>query len=151
MEIVKMFVAKDDLEFDNQHDCEEYERLIQEVDDAMSCISRKVYLNSGRYIQWTLEKCNLAKKNLLCIIRRLHARDFPNVFSHDDEKIHPLGVLGRIMDDMHHGDCIGRAWRRMGNIDWKTGREYDRAYFVLHPEETATFEEVNPIDQVDNR
>jgi hypothetical protein len=31
-------------------------------------------------------------------------------------------------------ECFGRAWNRLGAINWETFREYDQPYFAMNPD-----------------
>lgn len=83
------------------------------------------------WLQHDLSVVNKAKQGILDLCKEEgFSEDWPQ-FNEPADKVHPLSIVGRILDDS--GGLLSDAWRRFGRID-VDGREHQQCYYAYTSE-----------------
>ncbi len=129
-----VYEATDGTRFDSVEQCQEHERLIVAVAEAMLPLGPEREIKSEQFVQHVALNCLQAKQNMLAIVRKKFAWFFKDKMANvADDEIHPSSIVDRVISD---GDCrvIDHAWGRLSRINWENFREYEHPYFALNPE-----------------
>lgn len=137
MKAVTRFMTDDGTVFDDEDACREYERDAADCDLAMMLLGRDRSLSSTQYVQHSRDVCLEAKRALLAVARRRLSPDTHPVLRCDDDAIHPMSFVARLIDDSGVR-CLQRAWWRLCRINWDSYREYEQPYFATHEHEATT-------------
>jgi len=130
MKAITKYRAEDGSEWTTATEAGARDRLCGEVADAMGpLIARPTdcdYGNGDGFVQQDRTVALAAKQRLLDLAARISSY---GVFKLPAEQVHPMGVAGRILDDM--GGPISRAWWRFQCMDAEW-REWGQPYFAIH-------------------
>lgn len=139
MQAITKYLADDGTEHATADACRGWENAKRSATEAMSPLGTRLEFCNGDFIQHDIAAVNAARSKLLRCMRTYHPSWPWYKWGDDDSKYHPMGILGRYIDD--GGSPFGKAWRRLMCISFATGREYDQPYFAIHEDE-ATGENV---------
>lgn len=133
MQTITKYRANDGTEHKTESDCLRWESDIAAATEALLPLGDRPKLTHGTYITHDIANCNQARSNLLRLMRVRHPEMPWEKWGDDDSQYHPLGILGRYLDD--YGSPFNRAWSRLRCINFDSGREYDQPYFASHEDE----------------
>jgi len=133
MQLIAKYQAKDGREFSDESSCAKHEQLLDKVEYILDrYLGRKqhpsVESNKG-YFQHEASSVKAAWKETIELARPLF-KSF-NWANASSEEIHPMGVIGRIIDDSN--SPIGKLHYRFMCIDDKY-REWQQPYFAINPD-----------------
>lgn len=135
MKTALTYIANDGTHFDNEKDAKERDDIVRQVDAAMHPLGKIATLSSDEFIQHDRYDCMAVKRDVFNLAKKLYGTGFA-CFSHDADDVHPLSVVGRILDDC--GGPLSKAWSRLARINWENYREYQQVYYAMHPNEATT-------------
>jgi len=142
MKQVIRFESIDGRLYESQHDCERHERLIEDVDKAMSLLKPKPvtkdcsFGNGHGYLQQKPEDVITVRRLLLEMCAQYNDHKYIRQALAKDS-IH-LSWVCRILEG-YNTEPILRAINRLLNIG-ADGREWGQQCFVEHPERAEQFE-----------
>lgn len=124
----------DGVRFDNQEDCEKYEKIVERVLNAIKRISPEgIKTDYNQAIRHNMEDVKKAYKSFMEIC----ADDIPeykNIFLECAKGLRHPSHASRIINDC--GDSI--LWKtdyKFSCINKETGIEYEQPYYATHTEE----------------
>lgn len=129
MKPIIKYQATDGSEWNSPDDARSRDALCEKVNVAMKPLGRtpRAVEDGKGWLQHDLETVLKVKDAIIEICREQGmAKSFP-VFSNPGRKIHPMSVVGRILDD--HGGPLNEAWNRFCRID-EQGREHQQPYYA---------------------
>jgi len=132
METITKYKAVDGVEFYTHKECEDYELLIEEVDNIMSVLPSPIetcdFFNGSGYIQHDKDTFESVRLKFLQLCQK-HI-DHNWLQQTIEGNCHPSWV-GRLLDD-YNIKPLYKSWNRLSRID-KLYREWGQQYFVEHP------------------
>jgi hypothetical protein len=132
IEQVTEYVACDGERFRDRAMCEKHEAMVLRINPIMDRLP-KTHLEVGTYLQHDREVLRQVKRNLFAIAMEEFGDRYPKWKAFDADTVHPLSIVGRVLDDS--GGPMNSAWARLACFDFDSGREYDQPYYVTHPGE----------------
>lgn len=126
------YVASDDAEFDLQKDCIDHEHLLTRMEIIENEYlggpqNKKVAYNQG-YYQHSKKNIKDAWIEVIELAKPLW-KGFKALEGVSAEKIHPMGLAGRIISDCN--SPLNKIWHRFMCID-EDGREWQQPYFAAN-------------------
>lgn len=129
MKTITKYKANDGTEWNDEASALKRDNLVAQVDAVMAplgTVPKRVTDGEG-WLQHDPEVVIAAKQGILDLCKPDFAKAFPQ-FNEPAEKVHPLSIIGRILDDAPD-DPRSRAWNRFCRID-PQGREHQQCYFA---------------------
>ena len=140
---ISRYTCTDGTAFDSKAAATEYEAEYQSVADILKRTPRND-LRHGTYVTHDVEMLRQIRRDLWpLVLAKVNAKDsFPQWLKWDADEVHPLSIVGRVLDD--YGGPVAKAWSRLARFCFDTGREFDQPYFVTHPNEAKPAKETQP-------
>jgi hypothetical protein len=132
---VTQYKAFDGTVFTNQKDCLDYEVEFDKVKAILQRIP-SVKVQGQNYVQFDKNFLLQIKRDLFNIVLEYYGDSYPKWRKFNPDEVHPLSVVGRILDDC--GGPINNAWSKLSFFNFELGRKYEQPYYALHPEEART-------------
>lgn len=129
---ITKYETSDGRQFDSPQDAESHETLTLRVREIMrpldipAAIQEKIDAHKG-YYQHDIESVYAAREGILAICREEKMDEHYPAFKHHGREVHPLSIVGRILDD--HGGALNDGWRRFAKID-PQGREWQQCFYA---------------------
>jgi len=130
------YIAEDGDKFDSAEKCTAHENLVERIRKIMEPLkipddaAEKVSNHAGHW-QHDIETVYAAREDILSICREQQKvagnENLYPAFKHHGREVHPLSVVGRILDDI--GGPLNDAWRRFAMID-PAGREWQQCFYA---------------------
>lgn len=130
MKITSRFETKDGKLFADEGEAIKWERLIDDCASAVKPLGTlRPDSNGANYVQHDAATV-LAVKTALLEIAKPYFLNTPH-FQGDPAKIHPMGVVGRYIDDSDLRP-LNSVWWMISVID-DEGREWGQPFYALNP------------------
>lgn len=129
MQTITKYKANDGSEWDDIQKALKRDNLLAAVNEVMAPLGDfpKQVIDGEGWLQHDPNIVTTAKQGILDLCKPDFADSFPQ-FNHPAADVHPLSIIGRILDDCHD-DPRSRAWNRFCRIDVH-GREHQQPYFA---------------------
>lgn len=125
-----IYIADDGSRFDKQEACERYENILVKVNNILKPLPHKK-IDSKEYFQHSADVKGIWKS--LCELFIESNPSFATGFRTDGSPL--TNIIARAMSESEQ--CFRQAQWKMATIDFETGREYERPYYVNHPNEAT--------------
>lgn len=134
MKSIIVHIAYDGSRFDDQSDCERYERQCDELRRAIEPLGEwrpRVDWRDNDYVQHDKDKALLARGRFLnACLPILGDSAKPHIDAQIEQVEHNQTFVGRLIDDSMH-KCMRHIWFRFMSMDPVTGREYSQPYYAI--------------------
>ena len=138
MKTMLIYVADDGKKFNSQHECEEYEKLIDRVNNIMIGF-RPNKDEEGHYIAVQQDKdiVNKAYDEFLKLCEEVFGKHgYGEIFKKARENtIHPSHLSYTLSDWSDKYPVIWATYCRFENISLESGIEYTQPYYATHEDE----------------
>jgi len=126
-----IYQAGDGTEFNVRHQCERYEAELAAVAPIMARLPKND-LPHGKCKQHDREVLLQVKRDLFALVLAKMGREFPGWRKWNADDVHPMSIVGRVLDD--YGGALAKAWSRLAFFNFDNGREYDQPFYANHPD-----------------
>ena len=134
-ETIKQYTSIDGHKFLDRNACQRYENELEQIQPILNELNRCDNIKANEYIQHDINDLLLIKRKIFTLVQHLYKDSFPHWLEWNGDDVHPMSIVGRVLDD--NGGPIAKAWRQLSNYNFDLGREYQQPYFALHPEEAT--------------
>lgn len=127
---IECYYADDGTRFFDHGQCERYEaelRSVAHIKIPESKLSHGTYKQHDRYTLLAI------KRALWPFVLQKCGDQFPQWREWNPDEVHPMSIVGRVLDD--YGGPIANKWAKLARFNFDLGREYDQPYFANHPDE----------------
>lgn len=133
-EQVTRYTARDGAVFYDPRKADEYERELDQIEPIMSRLPANE-VPGGKYIQHDPATLRSIKADLFKLVVRKHGESFPEWKKWKADEVHPLSIVGRVLDDC--GGPLSHAWSKLARFNFNLGREYEQPYFAMNPDKAV--------------